>query len=123
MERSPEAKILSICEELRIGFVSWAPVARGFLTGRFGEGTRFGADDNRATIPRYAPEAMKTNVALINLVRRWAERKGVTPAQFSLAWLLAQKPGIVPIPGTTKRHRLEEKRRGGFHRVDGGRPA
>jgi aryl-alcohol dehydrogenase-like predicted oxidoreductase len=108
MERSPEAEILSICEELGIGFVPWAPVARGFLTGRFGQGTRFGADDNRATIPRYAPEAMKSNVALIDLLRRWAERKGVTPAQFSLAWLLAQKPWIVPIPGTTDPHHLRE---------------
>jgi aryl-alcohol dehydrogenase-like predicted oxidoreductase len=107
-ERSPEAEILSICEELGIGFVPWAPLARGFLTGRFGEGTRFGTDDNRATIPRYTAESMKTNTALIEVVRQWSERKGVTPAQFSLAWLLAQKPWIVPIPGTTDPHHLSE---------------
>jgi len=85
-----------------------APVARGFLTGRFGEGTRFGSDDTRASIPRYTPEALKTNLVLIDLVRRWAERKGVAPSQFSLAWLLAQKPWIVPIPGTTDPHHLHE---------------
>ena len=107
-ERGPEREILPICEELGIGFVPWAPVARGFLTGRFGEGTRFGSDDTRASIPRYTPEALKTNLVLIDLVRRWAERKGVAPSQFSLAWLLAQKPWIVPIPGTTDPHHLHE---------------
>jgi aryl-alcohol dehydrogenase-like predicted oxidoreductase len=108
LERGPENEVLSICEELGIGFVPWGPVARGFLTGRFGEGTRFAAEDNRASVPRFAPDAMKANMALSDLVRRWAERKGVTPAQFSLAWLLAQKPWIVPIPGTTDPHHLAE---------------
>ena len=108
MERGPEAEILPICEELGIGFVPWAPVARGFLTGRFGLGTRFASGDNRGAIPRYAPEAMKSNAALLDLVGRWAERKGVTLAQLALAWLLAQKPWIVPIPGTTDPHHLRE---------------
>ncbi len=100
-ERGPEQEVLSICEELGIGFVPWVPLARGFLTGRFGEGSRFGSEDTRAPIPRYSREALKTNIALIDLVQNWAERKDVTPAQFSLAWLMAQKPWIVPIPGTT----------------------
>jgi aryl-alcohol dehydrogenase-like predicted oxidoreductase len=108
MERGPEKEILSICEELGIGFVPWGPVARGFLAGRFGEGTRFGAEDNRANVPRFAPDALKANLALFDVAHGWAQRKGVTPAQFSLAWLLAQKPWIVPIPGTTDPHHLTE---------------
>ncbi len=108
MERSPEGDILSICEELGIGFVPWGPVARGFLTGRFGEGTRFGSDDHRSTIPRFLPDNMKANMAFFGVVSRWAERKGVTTAQFSLAWLMAQKPWIVPIPGTTDPWHLAE---------------
>ncbi len=108
LERGPENEILSIAEELGIGFVPWGPVARGFLTGRYGEGTRFAAEDNRAGVPRFAPDAMKANMALLDLVSRWAQRKGVSPAQFSLAWLLAQKPWIVPIPGTTDPHHLAE---------------
>jgi aryl-alcohol dehydrogenase-like predicted oxidoreductase len=108
LERGPENEILSVVEELGIGFVPWGPVARGFLTGRFGEGTRFAAEDHRATIPRFFPDAMQANMALFEVVRQWAERKGVTPAQFSLAWLLAQKPWIVPIPGTTDPHHLAE---------------
>jgi aryl-alcohol dehydrogenase-like predicted oxidoreductase len=108
LERGPEKEILSIVEELGIGFVPWGPVARGFLTGRFGVGTRFAAEDHRATIPRLFPDAMNANMALFEVVRHWAERKGVTPAQLSLAWLLAQKPWIVPIPGTTDPHHLAE---------------
>ena len=108
LERGPEKEILSIVEELGIGFVPWSPLAKGFLTGRFGVGTRFASEDFRATIPRFVPDAMKANMALSEVVRRWAERKGVTPAQFSLAWLMAQKPWIVPIPGTTDPHHLAE---------------
>ena len=108
LERGPEKEILSIVEELGIGFVPWGPVGRGFLTGRFGEGTRFAAEDHRATLPRFFPDAMKANMALFDVVRQWAQRMGVTPAQFSLAWLLAQKPWIVPIPGTTDPHHLAE---------------
>lgn len=108
LERAPENEILSVVEELGIGFVPWGPVGRGFLTGRFGAGTRFAAEDHRATIPRFFPDAMQANMALFEVVRQWAERKGVTPAQFSLAWLLAQKPWIVPIPGTTDPHHLVE---------------
>jgi aryl-alcohol dehydrogenase-like predicted oxidoreductase len=108
LERGPEKEIFAICEELGIGFVPWGPVARGFLTGRFGEGTRFAAEDNRATVPRLTGDALQANLALFPLVRRWAERKGITQAQFSLAWLLAQKPWIVPIPGTTDPHHLAE---------------
>ena len=108
LERGPEKEILSLCEELAIGFVPWGPVARGFLAGRFGEGTRFGAEDNRANVPRFAPDALKANLALFDVAHGWAQRKGVTPAQFSLAWLLAQKAWIVPIPGTTDPHHLAE---------------
>jgi aryl-alcohol dehydrogenase-like predicted oxidoreductase len=108
LERGSERQIIPICEELGIGFVPWGPVARGFLAGRFGEGTRFGSDDNRASVPRLQGDALKANMALFNLVRDWATRKGITQAQFSLAWLLAQKPFIVPIPGTTDPHHLAE---------------
>jgi aryl-alcohol dehydrogenase-like predicted oxidoreductase len=108
LERGPEKEILSICEELGIGFVPWGPVGRGFLTGRFGEGTRFGSDDTRGTIPRFAPDAMKANLALFEVADGWARRKGVTPAQFALGWLLAQNAWIVPIPGTTDPHHLAE---------------
>ncbi|WP_390901769.1 aldo/keto reductase [Sphingomonas alpina] len=108
LERSPEGQILSICEELGIGFVPWGPLARGFLTGRFGEGTRFASDDWRSTIPRFFPDNMKGNMALFAVVDAWAKRKGITPAQFSLAWLMAQKPWIVPIPGTTDPWHLAE---------------
>ncbi len=109
LERSPEKnQILAICEELGIGFVPWGPVARGFLTGRFGEGTVFAKEDNRARVPFFFPEAMKQNLAVHDLAHRWAQRKGVTPGQLSLAWLLAQKPWIVPIPGTTDPWHLAE---------------
>lgn len=109
LERSPEKnEILAICEELGIGFVPWGPVARGFLIGRFGEGTVFAKEDNRAGVPFFFPDAMKQNLAVYDLAHRWAQRKGVTPGQLSLAWLLAQKPWIVPIPGTTDPWHLAE---------------
>jgi aryl-alcohol dehydrogenase-like predicted oxidoreductase len=108
LERGPERELLSTLEELGIGFVPWGPLARGLLTGRFDAGTRFAPGDNRARVPRLAPDALKANLALVQLVRRWARRKGVTPAQFSLAWLLAQTPWIVPIPGTTHPQHLAE---------------
>ncbi|MBV6670044.1 aldo/keto reductase [Xanthomonas euvesicatoria pv. alangii] len=108
LERTPEKEILSICEELGIGFVPWGPVARGFLIGRFGEGTVFAKEDNRAGVPFFFPEAMKQNLAVYELAHRWAQCKGVTPGQLSLAWLLAQKPWIVPIPGTTDPWHLAE---------------
>lgn len=108
VERVPEHGILSTCEELGIGFVPWGPVHRGFLTGRFNQSTRFDKSDRRAAVPSFTPEALKANTPVLALARDWAQRKGVTPAQFSLAWLLAQKPWIVPIPGTTKLNHLEE---------------
>jgi aryl-alcohol dehydrogenase-like predicted oxidoreductase len=108
VERVPENKILSTCEELGIGFVPWGPLHRGFLTGRFDASTRFHKPDRRAEVPSFTPEALKANTPVLALVRDWAKRKGVTPAQFSLAWLMAQKPWIVPIPGTTKLNHLEE---------------
>jgi aryl-alcohol dehydrogenase-like predicted oxidoreductase len=108
MERAPENEILSTCEELGIGFVPWGPVHRAFLTGVIGENTRFAAPDRRASVPSFTPEALKANMPMLDLVRDWAKRKGVTPAQFALGWLLAEKPWIVPIPGTTKLQHLEE---------------
>jgi aryl-alcohol dehydrogenase-like predicted oxidoreductase len=95
-------------EELGIGFVCFSPLGAGFLTGKIDENTNFDSSDFRTVVPRFAPEALKANMALVNLVRDVATRKGVTPAQIALAWLLAQKPWIVPIPGTTKLHRLQE---------------
>jgi len=108
LERGPEAEVLAICEELGIGFVPWGPVARGLLSGRFGVGHRFAAEDTRANLPRFAPEAIQQNVAVLELAERWGAQQGVTAAQFSLAWLLAQRPWIVPIPGTTDPHHLAE---------------
>jgi len=108
MWRGPEDEILPTCEELGIGFVPWSPLGAGFLTGAMDANTRFDSTDFRANIPRFAPEALKANLALVGLVREWAERKGATPAQIALAWLLAKKPWIVPIPGTTKLERLDE---------------
>ncbi|MCE5307970.1 MAG: aldo/keto reductase [Acidobacteriales bacterium] len=108
IERVAENGILSTCEELGIGFVPWGPVHRGFLTGRFDANSRFDRSDRRSAVPSFTPDALKANMAILDLVRDWAKRKGVTPAQFSLAWLLAQKPWIVPIPGTTKLSHLEE---------------
>jgi aryl-alcohol dehydrogenase-like predicted oxidoreductase len=100
--------VLATCEELSIGFVPFSPLGAGFLTGKIDEKTTFDAADFRAHSPRFAPEARAANVGMVDLVKRIAERKGATPAQVALAWLLAQKPFIVPIPGTTKLHRLEE---------------
>jgi len=99
---------LPTCEELGIGFVPYSPLGRGFLTGKIDETTTFGSNDNRTTLPRFTPEARKANRPVVDLLEEIAGRKGATPAQIALAWLLAQKPWIVPIPGTTKLHRLEE---------------
>src|SRR3954449_5041036 len=106
--RGPEAEVLPTLEELGIGFVPFSPLGKGFLTGKMDESTRLESTDFRSTIPRFAPEAMKANRALVDLLGTIAGRKQATPAQIALAWLLAQKPWIVPIPGTTKLHRLEE---------------
>jgi len=106
--RGVEAELLPVCDELGIGFVPFSPLGAGFLTGKIDENTKFDPTDFRNNVPRFSPEARKANTALIDVVRSVAERKGASPAQVALAWLLAQKPWIVPIPGTTKRHRLEE---------------
>jgi aryl-alcohol dehydrogenase-like predicted oxidoreductase len=106
--RRPEEELLPVLEELGIGLVPFSPLGRGFLTGKIDETTTFAADDFRQIVPRFTPEARKANQALVDLLTRIAGQKGATPAQVALAWLLAQKPWIVPIPGTTKQHRLEE---------------
>jgi aryl-alcohol dehydrogenase-like predicted oxidoreductase len=106
--RDPEAEVLPACEELGIGFVPFSPLGRGFLTGKLDENTTFDSSDLRSRIPRFTPEALKANLALVDLLGTIGERKGATPAQMALAWLLARKPWIVPIPGTTKLHRLDE---------------
>jgi aryl-alcohol dehydrogenase-like predicted oxidoreductase len=106
--REPEEQILPTLEELGIGFVPFSPLGKGFLTGAIDESTQFGEDDFRNTIPRFDPDARRANLAFVELVRAIAERKNATPAQVALAWVLAQKQWIVPIPGTTKLHRLEE---------------
>lgn len=106
--RGPEAELLPALEELGIGFVPFSPLGAGFLTGKIDENTKFDPTDFRNMVPRFSPEARKANMALVDLVKAVAQRKGATPAQIALAWLLAQKPWIVPIPGTTKLHRLEE---------------
>ncbi|MDC3956492.1 aldo/keto reductase [Polyangium jinanense] len=106
--RGPEAEVLPTLEELGIGFVPFSPLGKGFLTGKISENTTFASSDIRNIIPRFTPEAMKANQALVDLLGQVAERKKATPAQIALAWLLAQKPWIVPIPGTTKLHRLQE---------------
>jgi aryl-alcohol dehydrogenase-like predicted oxidoreductase len=106
--RDPEAEVLPTLEELGIGFVPFSPLGKGFLTGRINENTTFDSSDFRNIVPRFTPEARKANQALVDLLSRVAERKKATPAQIALAWLLAQKPWIVPIPGTTKLERLEE---------------
>ena len=106
--RGPETELLPTLGELGIGFVPFSPLGAGFLTGRIDENTKFDPSDFRNIVPRFSPEARKANMALVGLVKAVAERKGATPAQVALAWLLAQKPWIVPIPGTTKLHRLEE---------------
>ncbi len=106
--REPEGEIIPTLEELGIGFVPFSPLGAGFLTGTIDENTQFDSSDYRNTVPRFDAEARKANETLVDLVRRLAERRGTTPAQIALAWLLAQKPWIVPIPGTTKLHRVEE---------------
>jgi aryl-alcohol dehydrogenase-like predicted oxidoreductase len=106
--REPEAEILPTCEELGIGFVPFSPLGKGFLTGKIDESTTFDASDFRNTVPRFTPEARKANQALVDLLTSIARRKTATPAQIALAWLLARRPWIVPIPGTTKLHRLKE---------------
>lgn len=106
--REPEAEIMPTLEELGIGFVPFSPLGKGFLTGKIDENTALDSTDFRNTVPRFAPEARKANRALVDLLNAVARRKGATPAQIALAWLLAQKPWIVPIPGTTKLERLEE---------------
>jgi aryl-alcohol dehydrogenase-like predicted oxidoreductase len=106
--RGPEAEVLPTLEKLGIGFVPFSPLGKGFLTGAIDEHTKLTDSDFRNSIPRFAPEARRANQVMVDLIRRIAERKHVPPAQIALAWLLAQKPWIVPIPGTTKRHRLEE---------------
>jgi aryl-alcohol dehydrogenase-like predicted oxidoreductase len=106
--RDPEKELLSALEELSIGFVPYSPLGRGFLTGKMDENTTFDSSDFRNTLPRFTPEARKANQTLVDLLGEIAKRKKATPAQIALAWLLAQKPWIVPIPGTTKLKRLEE---------------
>lgn len=106
--RQPEAEVLPACEDLGIGFVPYSPLGRGFLTGKIDETTTFGSNDNRSTLPRFTPEARKANRTLVDRLEAIAAKKKATAAQLALAWLLAKKPWIVPIPGTTKLHRLEE---------------
>jgi len=106
--RRPEAEVLPMLEELGIGFVPYSPLGRGFLTGKMDENTKFEDSDFRKIIPRFTAEAMKANQVLVDLLRKIGNQKNATPAQIALAWLLAQKPWIVPIPGTTKLHRLDE---------------
>ena len=106
--RTPEKEVIPTLEELGIGFVPYSPLGKGFLTGAMNENTKLDSTDFRSTLPRFTPEAMKANQALVDLLGKISQRKQATPAQIALAWLLAQKPWIVPIPGTTKLHRLEE---------------
>jgi aryl-alcohol dehydrogenase-like predicted oxidoreductase len=106
--RTPEKEVIPTLEELGIGFVPYSPLGKGFLTGKMDENTKLDSTDFRSTLPRFTPEALKANQALVDLLGSVAERKKATPAQIALAWLLAQKPWIVPIPGTTKLHRLDE---------------
>jgi aryl-alcohol dehydrogenase-like predicted oxidoreductase len=106
--REPEAEIFPVLEELGIGFVPYSPLGKGFLTGKMDQDTTFDSKDFRSTVPRLSPENIKANLVFVDLIAGVAQRKNVTPAQIALAWLLAQKPWIVPIPGTTKLHRLEE---------------
>jgi aryl-alcohol dehydrogenase-like predicted oxidoreductase len=106
--REPEAEVLPTLEELGIGFVPFSPLGKGFLTGKISVETKFDANDFRNKVPRFDPENRKANQALVEVVEQFANQKNATPAQVALAWVLAQKPWIVPIPGTTKRHRLRE---------------
>ncbi|MDX1642253.1 MAG: aldo/keto reductase, partial [Balneolaceae bacterium] len=108
LERFPENQVLDTCEELGIGFVPWGPVARGFFGDKFNEYSRFSDNSRHNSVDSFTPENLKQNMALLKLVRDWGRRKDATPAQISLAWLLAQKPFIVPIPGTTKLHHIKE---------------
>lgn len=102
--REPEAAVLPLCEELGIGFVPWCPLGYGFFAGAISESSKFVQTDYRSTFPRLIPENLKQNLRLFDVVKEWANRKSATPAQFSLAWLRATKPFVVPIPGTTKLH-------------------
>jgi aryl-alcohol dehydrogenase-like predicted oxidoreductase len=104
----PEAELLPVLEELGIGFVPFSPLGAGFLSGKIDENTKFDPTDFRNNVPRFSPQARKANMALVDVLKSVADRKGITPAQVALSWLLVQKPWIVPIPGTTKLHRLEE---------------
>ena len=106
--RGPEEEVLPTLEELGIGFVPYSPLGKGFLTGKMDENTKLDKTDFRSTLPRFTPEAMKANQALVELLGTIGKSKNATPAQIALAWLLAQKPWMVPIPGTTKIHRMEE---------------
>jgi len=106
--KDPEPEVLPTCEELGIGFVPWSPLGQGFLTGKIDASTKFESTDFRAVFPRFTEEARSANLAVVDLLKQIAQRKNATPAQIALAWLLTQKPWIVPIPGTTKIHRLEE---------------
>jgi aryl-alcohol dehydrogenase-like predicted oxidoreductase len=106
--REPEREVIPTLEELGIGFVPFSPLGKGFLTGKISEDTQFDKSDFRNVVPRFSPENRKANQALVNVIGKFAEQKKATPAQIALAWLLVQKPWIVPIPGTTKLHRLEE---------------
>jgi aryl-alcohol dehydrogenase-like predicted oxidoreductase len=106
--RTPEKEVIPTLEELGIGFVAYSPLGRGFLTGKMNENTTFDSSDFRSTLPRFTPEAVKANQVLVELLNQIAQRKQATPAQIALGWLMAQKPWIVPIPGTTKLHRLDE---------------
>jgi aryl-alcohol dehydrogenase-like predicted oxidoreductase len=106
--REPEKEVLPTVEELGIGFVPFSPLGKGFLTGKINENTKFDSSDFRNIVPRFTPEARKANQAFVDLLSKVAERRKATPAQIALAWLLAQKPWIAPIPGTTKLHRLDE---------------
>jgi aryl-alcohol dehydrogenase-like predicted oxidoreductase len=106
--RGPEREVLPTLEELGIGFVPYSPLGKGFLTGAMNQDTRFDSSDFRSSLPRFTPEALRANQALVDLLGAMAQRKKATPAQIALAWLMAQKSWIVPIPGTTKQHRLEE---------------
>jgi len=106
--REPEKEVMPTLEELGIGFVPFSPLGKGFLTGKISEGTSFDKSDFRNVVPRFTPENRKANQGLVNMLGRFAQKKNATPAQVALAWLLSQKPWIVPIPGTTKLHRLEE---------------
>ena len=106
--KRPEEEIIPTLEELGIGLVAFSPLGKGFLTGTITENTKFDQEDNRGSFPRFSPEALKANRALVDLIAAFASKKNATSAQIALGWLLAQKPWIVPIPGTTKLERLEE---------------